>query len=133
MIVKKRTFPGSACERVVYNVQDGTGSQKPGRSRFKNEAEREAHRKELARRKIDRRLLRRQLLENHGPQFEVVGPVGVVVNPHEMKIKAILIKETRRMPIVYTMPIRSGGREFRRRLLGKFQLPEISFTDKSDP
>lgn len=114
MVIKKRIFSGAVCERVVCNVLDGTGSQKPGRSRFKNEAERMAHRKEMYRRRLTREQLRnqirQQLHENHGPQFEIIGPLGVVVNPHEMKIKTILAAMRGRVPIYDTRPSRNGKR-----------------------
>ena len=143
MVIKKRIFSGAVREQLVYNVLSGTKDpsrydpEKPCCSRFKNEAERMAHRKEMYRRRLTREQLRnqirQQLHENQGPHFEIIGPLGVVVNPHEMKINAILAKESGKVPIYYTMPRRNGKRGFRSRFLGKFQLQEISFTDKSDP
>lgn len=118
--IKKRIFSGAVCEQLVYNVPSGTKDpsrydpEKPCCSRFKNEAERMAHRKEMYRRRLTREQLRnqirQQLHENHGPQFEIIGPLGVVVNPHEMKIKTILAAMQGRVPIYVTRPSRNGKR-----------------------
>ena len=54
--VKKRIFSGAVCEQVVYNVSDrgDVKKAKPQKPRFKDEAEREAHRIGIARRRFIR-------------------------------------------------------------------------------
>lgn len=86
-IVKRRIFSGSACEQIVYIVE-------PTRSRFRDEAEREAHRQEIGRR-----------MAEHFAE--------TASNPHERKIDAILASKRNRVPIYATLPARNGKR-FRR-------------------
>lgn len=67
--MKRRIFAGAVCEQLVYNVPDGVRNpkgydpEKPTRKRFKDEEERERHRKE-----ISRRTFRRSINENHNPK-----------------------------------------------------------------
>lgn len=105
--------------KILYELSDidGPAMFDPEKScwkRFEDEAERMAHRKEIYKQRHVQEQLQnqfRQLLhENRGPRFEVVGPVGVVVNPHEMKIKAILAVMRGRVPIYATLPPRNGKR-----------------------
>ena len=51
--VKRRIFSGAICEQVVFAVRDKTEVKdaKPGRVRFKTEAERIKHRNEISRRR----------------------------------------------------------------------------------
>lgn len=54
--VKKRIFSGNVCEQIVYNVSDrgDVKKAKPKKPRFKDEAEREAHRTGIAKRRFIR-------------------------------------------------------------------------------
>lgn len=61
--VKRRIFSGTVCEQFVYNVSDRADVKKAKpRLRFKNEAERAAHRDMIARRRFQR-----LINANHGP------------------------------------------------------------------
>lgn len=61
--VKRRIFSGTVCEQIVYNVSDRADVKKAKpRLRFKDEAERAAHRDMIARRR-----LQRLINANHGP------------------------------------------------------------------
>lgn len=66
--MKRRIFAGNTCEQLVYNVPSGFRNpkaydpEKPGRKRFKDEAERAKHRED-----ISRRTFVRNVNENFAP------------------------------------------------------------------
>lgn len=61
--VKRRIFAGSVCEQIVYSVSDRVDVKKAKpRLRFKDDAERAAHRDAIARRRFAR-----MINANHGP------------------------------------------------------------------
>lgn len=51
--VKRRTFFGSICEQIVFNVRESTDTKtaRPPKPRFENEEDRAKHREEISRRK----------------------------------------------------------------------------------
>lgn len=51
--IKRRTFSGSVCEQIVYNVRESTDTKtaRPPKPRFENEEDRAKHREEISRRK----------------------------------------------------------------------------------
>ena len=93
--------------KVVYAIENGgrvpyrekkAPSKKP--LRFKNEAEREAHRQEIGRRMV--------------AHF-----AETVTNPHERKIDSIFAAKRNRMPIYATLPRRNGKKYICRLNRGK--------------
>lgn len=89
-IIRRRFFSGAVCEQVVYTVQSDAHIDKE-KLRFKSEAEREDHRREIGSR----------MVENFAE---------TTINPHERKIDTILAAKQNRKPIYATLPRRNGKR-----------------------
>ena len=102
---------GENGERIPY--EKCTAHVDKEKLRFKTEAERDAHRREIDRRKV-------------------ANYVETVTNPHERKIDAILAAKRNRKSIYATLP-RRNGKHFRSMMLRDQDFSKIVFTETPDP